>query len=255
MKFKLGISIYSVPDRSIDILIDFVQTHNFSAIELWDSPLSRSNVKLSKYLDVGDKIISVHAPLLDLGDGSTFKINVQKLRNTIERANLYGAKNIVLHTEELNGQSVSNGINTVKKVIDSNLEILEKYSMALNLENVGYLGNDLISNFEQLTSLVDNFPKHLVGIVFDVSHANLTGGIESGIEILSDKIKLVHLSDNSGDQKEHHMPIGEGNIDFKQLFKYPYLDGLTALLEITPNNNWQKNLLDSRNVLQKLNLC
>ncbi|MCJ2557214.1 MAG: sugar phosphate isomerase/epimerase [Candidatus Thermoplasmatota archaeon] len=255
MKLKLGISIYSVPDRSIDTLGDFVQENDFDAIELWDSPLPKRNAKSHKYLESGDRDLSVHAPLLNLGDEGLFRSNVQGLRKTIERAGAYGARNVVLHTGILAGPDVSGGVDLAKKVVDSNLDSLDECDIMLCLENVGYLGDDLISDFEQLAALVDCFPSHMVGVVFDVSHANITGGVESGIEVLRDRIEYVHLSDNLGERKVHHMPIGEGNIDFRHLERCPSLDDHAGILEITPGSNWQKSLLDSRRVLQELDLA
>lgn len=254
MRLKLGISVYSVPERSIDILVDFAGEYNFDAIELWDSPLRRNNSRLLEHLESTDTDLSVHAPLLNLGDESAFKANVQALRKTIERAGAYGAENVVLHTGILAGLDVSRGIGLAKKVVDSNLDSLNECDITLCLENVGFLGDDLISDFGQLAALVSCFPLHMVGVVFDVSHANITEGIETGIEVLRDRVEFVHLSDNLGEPKNHHIPIGQGNIDFRHLERCSSLDDRAGILEITPGNNWQMSLLDSRRVLQELSL-
>ncbi|MHA2143116.1 MAG: hypothetical protein ACXADD_16665, partial [Candidatus Thorarchaeota archaeon] len=83
MKLKLGISVYSVQEQSIDALIDFAREYNLDAIELWDSPLRRNNSRLSEHLASTDTDLSVHAPLLNLGDDREFKNNTQALRKTI----------------------------------------------------------------------------------------------------------------------------------------------------------------------------
>ena len=143
---------------------------------------------LSEYLESRDRDLSVHAPLLNLGDESAFESNVRVLIAMLERAGAYGAKNIVLHTGILSGRDASVGIEIATSVIDSILEMLEMHDLVLCLENVGYLGDDLISDYKQLASLVDSFPRHLVGVAFDFSHANITGGVESGIKILGDRV-------------------------------------------------------------------
>ena len=252
MNLKLGVSIYSVPEHSVDTLIDFVQKNNFDAIELWDSPLPKDNVKLSTYLAGDCQFLSVHAPLLDLGNEVNIESNVQSLRENIERAGEHGAKIVVLHTGMLVDVDVYRGVEVAKRVIDSNLDLLEVHGIILCLENVGYLGNELISNFEQLVALVDCFPRHLVGVAFDISHANVTGSVETGIEILGDRIKHIHVSDNNGEQFNHHMSIGKGNINFRLLKKCSIIDNSMVILEIAPDENWQMNLLNSRRFLQEL---
>jgi sugar phosphate isomerase/epimerase len=139
-------------------------------------------------------------------------------------------------------------------VIDYNLDTLKEYDIRLCLENVGFLGDDLVSDFDQLAELAGSYEPWLVGVVFDVSHANIAGGIETGIEVLRNRIEYVHLSDNFGKRKNHHMPIGKGSIDFRHLKRCSSLNDHAGILEITPDGNWQKSLLDSREVLQELNL-
>lgn len=254
MNFKLGISIYSIPELSIDALIKFAEEYDFNAIELWDSALPKSNKRLTRYLSPGDKYLSVHGPLLNLGDGDALESNTLTLRDSFERAGHWGTKTFVLHTGTIKNGSTSKCIETAKRVINSNLEVLEKYGIMLCIENVGYLGDDLIRDFEQLAAFVDSFPKHLVGIVFDVSHANITGRVETGINALGNRITYVHVSDNLGERDNHHMSLGKGNIDFSLLEKCSIPDNSVVIMEITPVDGWQENLLDSRRVLYALNL-
>lgn len=254
MNLKTGISIYSVPELSINTLIEFAEENNFDAIELWDSSLHGSNKKLSRYLCAENRDLSVHAPLLDLGDDDAYESNTLTLRDSFERAGQWGAKTVVLHTGRIKNGRTSEGIETAMRAINSNIDLLEKYGILLCVENVGYLGDDLIRDFEQLAAFVDSFPNHLVGVVLDVSHANITEGVESGIESLGRRIKHIHLSDNQGKPDNHHMPIGKGNIDFGLLRKYPLTDNSVAIMEITPDDDWKNNLLSGRKVLHELKL-
>jgi len=254
MNLKAGISIYSVPELSITTLIEFAEEHDFDVIELWDSPLPGSNNKLSRYLAAENRDLSVHAPLLDLGNDDTFERNSRSLRDFIERAGRWGATTVVLHMGKIKNGKASASVETATRVIDHNLNHLEKYDIMLCIENVGYLSDDLIRDFEHLAVFVDRFPKHLVGVGFDVAHANITEGVEYGIESLGDRIRHVHVSDNSGKSNNHHMPIGKGNIDFAVLKNCPLTHNSTVILEITSDDNWQTNLLNGRSVLQDLKL-
>lgn len=254
MKFKLGISIYSIPNHSFDILIDFAEKNRFDAIEIWDSTIISNKNSLYRYLEKKDRELSIHAPLLNIGDEKTLECNKRILRKTIEQARGYGASKIVLHTGTLNNEDSHKCIEVAKRVIKTNIELLEQCNILLCIENVGYLDDEMISNFEQLAAFVDLFPGHLVGVVFDISHANVKGGVESGVRKLGNRIQYVHLADNNGEKDNHHKTLGEGNIDFNLLNKGIFPDDSLAILEITPDSNWQNKLLDSRKILHKLNL-
>ena len=254
MKLKLGISIYSIPNQSFDILVDFAEKNRFEVIEIWESTIISNKYSLHRYLEKKDRELSIHAPLLNIGNEKILEDNIQILSKTIEKARGYGAKKIVLHTGKLNNEKFYKGIEVAKRVINTNIELLEQYNILLCIENVGYLADELIFNFDQLAAFVDLFPLNLVSVVFDISHANLKGGIESGIKILGNRIQYFHLADNTGEKDNHHQALGKGNIDFNLLNKRIFPDATPAILEISPSPNWQLELLDSRKILHKLNL-
>ena len=258
MGYNLGISIYCVPDHSIDHLIDFAEMNGFHRIELWDLPTSDANERLVEYLTESKRELSVHVdPSWNIGNFNKISDNIDVLREYLGQAGNWGVKRAVLHTGVVTGDSSRKSINAAEKVINSILELLEEYQIILCIENVGYIRGEIIRDFRQLVNFVDKFPRDLVGVAFDLSHANITEGIGSGIETLGSHIIEVHLSDNLGKTKKHHLPSGKGNIDFSQLkgLQYQYnVTNVTAILEITPDDSWEKNLLDSRKVLQELGL-
>lgn len=254
MKFKIGISIYSIPNQSFDILIDFAEKNRFDAIEIWDSTIISNKRSLNRYLEKKDRELSIHAPLLNIGDEKKLENNARILSKTIELARGYGARKIVLHTGKLNNEDFNICIEVAKRVINTNIELLEQYNILLCIENVGYLDNVMISSIDQLVAFVNLFPEHLVGVAFDIAHANVKGNIERSIRILGNRIKHIHLADNVGKKDNHHKALGKGNVDFSILNKGIFPDGSTAILEITPDSNWQNKILDSRKILHKLNL-
>ena len=254
MKFDLGISVYSVPGRSIDTLLNFIEKYHFKSIELWDSPLPDVHGRLSKILEDNELELSVHAPLLDIGDVEAIDTNVRLLHESVHRANLWGAKRVVLHTGVIKRREIDTAIEAAKQVIFSNIKVLEELEIILCIENVGYLRGEFISDFGQLSEFVDNYPNHLVGVVFDIAHANIAGGVHRAIEILGSRIKQVHLSDNNGKVEKHHMPLGKGNINFSALKIDSIQNNIVAIMEITPDKKWKKHLLESRKLLQELDL-
>ena len=54
-------------------------------------------------------------------------------------------------------------------------------------------------------------------MTLDVGHANTFGKPEEYFKTFNKRIAHVHLHDNYGD-KDEHLPVGEGNIDFGRLF-------------------------------------
>jgi sugar phosphate isomerase/epimerase len=54
-------------------------------------------------------------------------------------------------------------------------------------------------------------------LTFDVGHANTLGKISEFLQ-LDEFIVNVHLHDNNGVNDEH-LPVGEGNIDFSNMFR------------------------------------
>ena len=252
MKINLGVSVYSIPGQDIDKLLEFALNNQFGAIELWDLPLPDKPTGRYEDLEEHYMNISVHAPLIDIGDTDSVEVNITSLTESIKRANRWKANKLVLHTGMHHNKDRDTAMATAREVINKCIPALEESSINLCIENVGYLGNDLINDFVQLKQFIINFPEELIGVAFDVSHANIVGGVSKGIDILGRRINHIHLSDNTGDIRNHHLPIGKGNIDFKALTNLPTSG--TSILEITPNEYWEKNLLDSRRFLQNLGI-
>lgn len=250
---NLGVSIYCIPDQNLKQLFTFVKDNNFGAIELWDSPLKEPNSKYHNMIEKSKINISVHAPLLDLGDVNSVNLNVNKLKSSIKRAKKWNAKILVLHLG-LCSPNTPHGmaLNSAESVISRLIPILEENEIIICVENVGYQQSELISDFTLMKDFIDQFPKKYVGVTFDVAHANVTSDIEKGIEIMGNKIKHIHLSDNKGQKNNHHLPIGNGNIDFKLLSKIS--KGCDAILEIKPSDLWKKTIIKSRDRLKNIGL-
>jgi sugar phosphate isomerase/epimerase len=248
--FNLGISIYSIPGISIDTLFEFAEEHHFNTVELWDSPLPTMGKSYRKLIDNFE--LSVHAPLINIGVLDAIKLNIQVLRESIYRSSRWGANRLILHTGQVKMEDRAIALNSAKNVIDENLTLLKKCELILCIENVSYPNAELIRDFKELALFVDSFPKDLVGVAFDVSHANIKEGVNDGIDILRNRIKEIHLSDNNGNIENHHLPLGKGNIDFNILKNGLNLKDIVAILEIKPDENWKKNLLDSQKFLQEL---
>ena len=69
-----------------------------------------------------------------------------------------------------------------------------------------------------------------LGLAFDVGHANVGSNVKRFLDLLADKIGVVHVHDNDGASDSHKM-IGSGTVDWKYVilklrssgFRGPYI--------------------------------
>jgi sugar phosphate isomerase/epimerase len=72
-----------------------------------------------------------------------------------------------------------------------------------------------------LFEIISKIDKKNLKICFDPGHFNVFSNVKIGnwIKILSDKISLIHLSDNLSDF-DSHLELGKGNIDWEDFSQY-----------------------------------
>ncbi len=122
-------------------------------------------------------------------------------------------------------------INNLKKIVSfSNIKIA--------LENNGELyqfGSNLDEYYEIL--------KRVKGLKSSIStgHANISGNnVYDYIKKCRSKIINLDIHDNKG-KKDEHLPIGDGNIDFKKIFKILRSKRLTLLIDTYSNKLIEKS--------------
>ena len=254
MSKKIGFSSYSVNNYNFDKMISFCEKYNFNALEFWLDDLDGSNyqIKTLSKLSKDEIKISIHSPILNIGNESEFSKNKDCLQNVIEKAYLYSAKTVVLHFGEANNQidtSKNHPINITINLLNSILESLAMRNITLSLENVGYQENDLVKGFKLHKEIIDAINSNYIKATLDIAHANITSSPEEGVYILGDMVQHLHISDNHGYLENHHQPLGLGNIDFKFIKHIISSLGIVAIIEIHPDDNWQQNIIHSRSIL------
>ncbi|MDY0293058.1 MAG: sugar phosphate isomerase/epimerase family protein [Candidatus Methanomethylophilaceae archaeon] len=85
-----------------------------------------------------------------------------------------------------------------------------EFGITVAVENMPSLSFMLGREASQLQEIITDTD---LGVCFDIGHANTTGQMDSMIELLGRRIVNVHIHDNNGD-RDSHMTIGEGSIDF-----------------------------------------
>ncbi|MDV2887661.1 sugar phosphate isomerase/epimerase, partial [Alkalihalophilus pseudofirmus] len=90
------------------------------------------------------------------------------------------------------------------------------FNVKLAVENVGYNGSSIFTQNE-FTSFLGNIDE-TAGYLIDTGHANLNGwDIPQVIKDVKNRLLALHLHDNNG-TGDDHLPIGEGTIQWKEIF-------------------------------------
>ncbi len=111
-------------------------------------------------------------------------------------------------------------VETYKPVV----ELAEKYELPIGIENMNKMHEDCEVAYlgvtpDELGRVFDEIPSDYFGLTLDIAHASLLpGGCDPFIERYSDRLVSTHVSDNDL-VLDHHLPVGDGKIDFKAVFK------------------------------------
>jgi deoxyribonuclease IV len=193
----------------------------------------------------------------------------QLLNQSMERAALYRAPYVVLHTGNHGGVGRERGL---AQIIDSIGEALPAWpdSVQLLLENTAGSGTALGADFGELGEILKALPKKKLGVCIDTAHSWAAGydfgsadGVKQNLEVLEksirlENLKVIHVNDTKvtlGSRVDRHAHLGEGNIGlegFGALVKFGWPADFPFILE-TPENGteWDKINLDKLQSLVK----
>lgn len=139
-------------------------------------------------------------------------------------------------------------VETYKPVV----ELAEKYQLPIGIENMNKMHDDCEVAYlgvtpEELGRVFDEIPSDYFGLTLDIAHASLLpGGCDPFIDRYPDRIISTHVSDNDL-VLDHHLPVGEGEIDFKEVFKRLMEIDFTGTLNIElPRSNEDRLLSKQR---------
>ena len=178
--------------------------------------------------------VTFHAPFMDLQPGALDprirQASLDRLRQVFDMVPWFRARSVVCHpsfderyyvgTEE---QWLENSLDTWRTL----LEYIRGTETIIALENV------YERNPEPLKLLLREIALPQVRFCFDPGHANAFGAVPLAvwIETLGDYLGEIHVHDNRGTADEH-LPVGEGNIPFSELFAIVRERNLKPILTI-----------------------
>ena len=192
--------------------------------------------------------VIVHAPyivnLANESDPEKFMFAVNFLRDELERCEMLGIKNVVLHPGSHVGAGIENGINSIAKGLNM---ILGNTSVRVLLETMAGKGTEVGSKLEEIKAIIDLVDrKDLIGVCLDTCHLSDAGyDIVNFDEFLNlfdniigiDKIYCVHVNDSKNDvgaHKDRHENFGFGHIGYDTLINIIYnsrLENVPKILE------------------------
>ena len=189
--------------------VEFAQNNNFKFMQIW---YDRNGIALKKDLNPIEIIKKYDFPtiihaVLDINE---FEEHVPKL---LEIMKYLGHQELIIHpiceSEEITSQTIYKLSDKVRFA----LEELAKENITLYLENNSRLDpifnqpNELEIMFKQNPSLE---------FLLDIAHIDNYEHLKSMIKIKMPKV--LHIADRHLEVIHEHLPIGQGNIDYKHIF-------------------------------------
>ncbi|MGB9858102.1 MAG: sugar phosphate isomerase/epimerase family protein [Dictyoglomaceae bacterium] len=201
------------------LAMEKIISSNYDGIELFIAQVFTEEMLdkiFQETIKYPNRILTVHAPKNLLH--KSFKEIFPTLGRFIKRVGSYHIPIIVLHPPFR--PNVNSLLKTIFPIFDKMVDYAGKYKVTLTIENVPYLPNPPIF-YEKL---IERY-KENVGITIDIEYLFSTEfPLEKySLELLR-YLKNIHVRDYDGQSfddegKRKYLRLGEGNINFSQIFK------------------------------------
>lgn len=187
----------------------FAENNNFQFMQIW---YDRNGISLKMDLNPIEVIKKCNFPaiihaVLDINE---FQEHVPKL---IEILKYLGHKELIIHpvckSEEVNPKT----IYKLSEKVSLALEELGKEDITLYLENNSRL-DPVFNNTNEIEIIFKENPN--LQFLLDVAHIDNYEHLKSMIKIKMPKI--LHIADRHLERIHEHLPIGQGNINYKHIF-------------------------------------
>ncbi len=220
----IGISCTSfsanpIEDWIIPIFEEFDHWEIFS--EAFHSVLYHAR-EMEDILPSYDMSYSIHSPICDVNIAAISdcmrEASLNEIIRTAELASNLDIRTITVHPG-LSSLAVAGMEPHAMEVVKDSMKLLEKaaeeYGVVMAIENMPSVPYFLGRTAAQLAEIIDGTN---LSVCFDIGHAHTMGEIDAMIDRFSDRLANVHIHDNNGD-RDAHMTIGDGNIDFEHVLK------------------------------------
>jgi len=268
MRFGFHISITGglskVPQRATAKGCETIQIFSRNPRGWNYSPLPQLEVEKfrSGISQKGIEPVVVHMPYLpNLANPQpeSYRRSLDSLCEDLRRADLVGARYLVMHVGSSLGESKPIATERIVKGINEAFQLVEN-GVILLLENTAGAGTEIGDRFESFKLIFEGIlPKERIGVCLDTAHLFEVGydvssaqGLEKALKGFDQliglrKLHLLHLNDSKtacGSRSDRHWHIGEGHIGlegFKRIVNHPKLRDLPGIME-TPRKSEKEDL-------------
>ncbi|ACK41374.1 MULTISPECIES: sugar phosphate isomerase/epimerase family protein [Dictyoglomus] len=260
---KIGFSFLSLKTLSVKRAISITKKLGGNTLELFGDlvlfyrgKFCEKPESIKEFAVKNDIFLTMHLPYIDINLASfndeIWEKSIESILKAIEYGEKAGIKRAVLHP---GGVPLSHLVliflaqRRLRKALEFILEKAEKYDVEVCIENPYFEENDIFSNVDQFYKFIKGFGGKLK-VCFDFGHAHISKkGIDYSLNLLKPFITHVHIHDNHG-EKDEHLSLGKGSIDFKK-----YLDFLrnfdgTIILEINSLKDKREDLKRSVEIIK-----
>ena len=181
---------------------------------------------------------SIHAPFMDVNIASLQKSSrlnsIEQIKSSIDLANKIDAEAVVVHPGLITFLG-RNFEDEVYKLANDSIKEIGEYGedlgVLITIENMPAFESMIYQNINDLNELLVSLD---MSMTLDIGHANHAG--YGPDEMYFDSIKHIHAHDNNGDD-DTHLPLGEGNIDLKQVINTLEANNYNGIYIIEVNDN------------------
>ncbi|MEQ8188141.1 MAG: sugar phosphate isomerase/epimerase family protein [Candidatus Eremiobacterota bacterium] len=211
--------------------IIFSINHDFKVFEIlfdgfWPWDIKRNlREKIKKFSRENNIILQVHAPI------ERAEPCEEILRETLIFTIETGSNLLTVHPRKQD-------INIYKNIFS----MAKEHGIFIGLEN--YKESETFHSPSDIINILSHFSDYSnTGLTFDTGHANIYGNPVNYLKSLPEQIKIlnVHLHDNLG-EKDNHMTMGEGNINFHSVLRCLEERNYTGNFII---EHWHNNLVSA----------
>jgi len=214
--------------RPIADAIELARRNDLPAFEVWadhphahpDETSGDARRQLRRDLASFTRV-SVHGPL---GNASLASINpgiwresVRQYLGAVELAHDIGGTVLVVHPGDLRDQRFFAEFTRLSEEALGRLaRRAEELGIVLAVENCGPYHAGVDRSAADLASLIKHADSSRLKACLDIGHAAVNNNAVELVRLLGKDIVHLHVHDNHG-QRDEHLPIGRGTIDFASL--------------------------------------
>ncbi len=260
---KIGFSFLSLKTFSVKRAIGITKKLGGNTLELFGDLILFYKGKfcerpelIREFAKRNDVFLTMHLPYIDINLASfnnyIWERSVESVIKAIEYGSRAGVRRAVLHPGSV---PLNHLILTflaqrrLRKALEFIIEKAEKNSIEVCIENPYFEESDIFSDVDQFYKFVRGFGGKL-RVCFDFGHAHISKkGIDYSLSLLKPFITHIHIHDNNG-EKDEHLSLGKGSIDFKKYMDFLRKFDGTIILEINSLKDKREDLKKSVEIIK-----